>query len=83
MGKYLLETTEKYRVDNEGGVALLIDQAKQDNRYELAKYTSTHKERKQKGEVVDDYYVVTLVKKFDNEKEPCGEASVEYKIGAF
>lgn len=83
MGKYLLETTEKYRVDDEGGVALLIDQAKKDSRYELAKYTSTHKERKQKGEVIDDYYVVTLIKKFDNEKEPCGEASVEYKIGAF
>ena len=83
MSKYLLETIEKYRVDSESGVSLLIDEAKNDNRYALAKYTSTHKERKQKGEIIDEYYVVTLVKKFDNEKEPVGEASVEYKIGAF
>ena len=35
------------------------------------------------GEIIDEYYLVTLVKVFDDAKDPNGEASVEYKIGAF
>lgn len=83
MSKYLLKTTEEHRADNESEAAMLIENAKQDNRYELTKYSSVYKERKQKGEVIDSYYLVTLVKTFDDAKNPCGEASVEYKIGAF
>jgi hypothetical protein len=49
----------------------------------LSKYSSVKKERKQKGEIVDEYYIVTLVKVFDDAKDPCGEAQIEYKIGAF
>lgn len=83
MAKYLLKTTEEHRVDKEFEAAELIDAAKKDGRYILSKYSSVKKERKQKGEIVDEYYIVTLVKVFDDPKEPCGEASVEYKIGAF
>lgn len=83
MAKYLIKTTEEHRADSEREAAELIEAAKKDGRYTLSKYSSVHKERKQKGEVVDDYYMVTLVKTFDDPKEPCGEASVEYKIGAF
>lgn len=83
MSKYLLKTTEEHRADSEFEAAELINSAKADNRYVLSKYSSVKKERKQKGEVVDEYYLVTLVKVFDDAKDPCGEASVEYKIGAF
>ena len=83
MAKYLIKTTEEHRADSEREAAELIEAAKKDDRYALAKYSSVHKERKQKGEVVDEYFIVTLVKVFDDAKEPCGEASVEYKIGAF
>ena len=83
MAKYLLKTTEEHRADTEGEAAELIDAAKNDARYTLSKYSSVHKERKAKGEVIDDYFIVTLVKVFDDPKEPCGEAVVEYKIGAF
>lgn len=83
MSKYLLKTTEEHRADSEAEVAILIEQAKNDNRYILSKYSSVKKERKQKGEIIDEYYIVTLVKVFDDPKEPCGEAQVEYKIGAF
>lgn len=83
MSKYLLEVTEKYRVDSESEAGILIDDAKSDGRYTLSKYTNVRKEIKQKGEVVDSYHVVTLIKKMDNEKEPCGEASITYKFGAF
>jgi len=83
MGKYLIKTTEEHRADTEHEAAELINAAKADGRYILVKYSSVKKERKQKGEIVDEYYIVTLVKGFDDPKQPCGEASVEYKIGAF
>ena len=83
MAKYLIKTTEEHRADTEGEATELIEAAKNDARYTLAKYSSVHKERKAKGEIIDDYFMVTLVKVFDDAKEPCGEATVEYKIGAF
>ena len=83
MAKYLIKTTEEHRADSEMEAAELINAAKADGRYVLAKYSSVKKERKAKGEIVDEYYLVTLVKVFDDAKEPQGEASVEYKIGAF
>lgn len=83
MAKYLIKTTEEHRADNESEAAELINSAKADGRYILSKYSSVKKERKQKGEIVDEYYIVTLVKVFDDAKEPCGEATVEYRMGAF
>ena len=83
MSKYLIKTTEEHRADNELEAAELINAVKADGRYILSKYSSVKKERKQKGEIVDEYFIVTLVKVFDDAKEPCGEASVEYKMGAF
>ena len=83
MAKYLIKTTEEHRADTEFEATELINSAKADSRYILSKYSSVKKERKQKGEIIDEYYLVTLVKVFDDAKEPCGEASVEYKIGAF
>lgn len=83
MAKYLLKVTEEHRADSEFEAAELINSAKADSRYVLSKYSSVHKERKAKGEIIDEYFIVTLVKVFDDPKEPCGEATVEYKIGAF
>lgn len=77
--KYLLETTEVYRVDKESEAKELIESAKSGNNYLLKKYSSQYKERKQKGEVIDAWYRVTLVKTFNEEKEPI--ASIEIKYG--
>ena len=81
MSKYLISVTETYRVDTEAEAAVLIDEAKKDNKYDLKKYTSQKKEIKQKGEVVDEWHQVVLTKIFDDEKEPIGAATVEYKVG--
>ena len=83
MAKYLIKTTEEHRADSEAEATALITAAKADGRYILAKYSSVKKERKAKGEIIDEYFIVTLVKVFDDAKDPCGEATVEYKIGAF
>ena len=70
MFEYLINTTEIYRVDTEKEATDLINKAKSAHEYDLAKYSSTKKERKQKGEIVDEWYQVTLVKRFNDEKEP-------------
>ena len=66
--KYLLNAVETYRVDNEEEANALIEKAK--NSGVLNKYTCGYKERKQKGEVVDSWYRVTLTKVFTDEKIP-------------
>ena len=83
--KYLVKTTEQYRVDTENEVKQFIEEAKKDRQYNLNKYTSEYKTVKAKGEVIDDYYRVTLVKEFTVEKEPDRTVSVSYKVedGAF
>lgn len=80
MLEYLINTTEVYRVDTEKEAAELINNAKQDKQYELAKYSSVKKEQKQKGEVIDEWYQVTLVKKFNAEKEPISHVSINYEV---
>ena len=53
---------------------------KDNNTYILSKYSSVHKERKQKGEVIDEYERVTLVKIFNDEKEPYSNVMVNYGV---
>ena len=55
MAKYLITVTETYRVDTEEEAARLIEESKNNSKYTLAKYSSVHKERKQKGEIIDEY----------------------------
>jgi hypothetical protein len=79
--KYLISTTEIYRADNEAEAVQLIEEAKQDKHFILAKYSSQFKERKQKGEVVDSWYQVSLKKVFTDEKEPEFSCQVVYTDG--
>lgn len=78
--KYLITTTEVYRVDTETEAQALIESAKTDNHFILNKYISEYKEQKSKGEVIDEYYKVSLVKTFTSIKEPDAQVSVEYTI---
>ena len=50
MAKYLINTTEVYRVDTEEEATELIEEAKKDSQYTLSKYSSVQKERKSGGE---------------------------------
>ena len=76
MAKYLIDTTEVYRWDSESEAKMVIEEAKKTST--VAKYNCVYKERKQKGEVVDSWYKVTIVKKWDSEKEPIGGYTVSY-----
>ena len=76
MAKYLLRTTEVYRVDSELEATRLIEEAKKDNTYELIKYTNEHKVKKE-----DEYEKVSLVKEFNEEKDPISYVEPVYQAG--
>lgn len=78
MSKYLISTTETYRIDNEQEAANFIQEAKESNTYILGKYASEHKERKSKGEVIDEYWKVTLIKQFNDIKDPYSDVHIIY-----
>lgn len=76
--KYLIQTVETYRVDKEDEAKKMIEEAKSDNHFILKKYSSEYKEKKQKGEIIDTYYKVTLTKAFTDEKEPEFRTEISY-----
>lgn len=78
MAKYLITTCETYRVDTESEATSLIENAKKDNDYELKKYTSQKKNKKQKGEIIDEWILVSLTKTFTDEKDPVGTTTITY-----
>ena len=73
MSKYLVRTTETFRIDTEAEAKIFIEEQKRKGNYEVTKYSTERKEKKTKGEVVDAWYRVTLVKDFNDEKEPLSE----------
>jgi predicted glycosyltransferase len=78
--KYLIETTEVYRVNTESAATELIEAAKKDPQYVLKKYTSVKKEKKAKGEIIDEFYKVTLTKLFTDIKEPGERVTITYEV---
>ena len=80
MAKYLVSTIETYRVDTETEATRIIEEAKNDNAYVLGKYTNEHKERKSKGEIIDEYWKLSLTKIFNDIKEADTIVNIEYEV---
>ncbi len=80
MSKYLISTVETYRVDTESEATKAIEEAKNDTSYILGKYASEHKERKSKGEVIDEYWKLSLTKIFNDIKEPDSDIVINYEV---
>lgn len=78
--KYLISTVETYRVDTESEAAQLIAEAKSDNKFTLSKYNCERKDIKEKGEIVGEYYKVSLTKVFNDIKDPVVETTVAYEV---
>lgn len=80
MSRYLIQTTEIYRADSEIEAQEIIGAAKAAAEYTLTKYSSEKKEVKAKGEVVDEYYKISLTKAFTDIKEPEVQVDVIYEV---
>lgn len=63
----LMKQTDEIRVDTEEQAKALIESFKEKSRtegYEITNYSSTLKEKKSKGEVIDSFYIVKIVKRW-------------------
>lgn len=63
-----LETTEKYRVNSEEEAKAAMEYFREDakkNGYLIKKSGYERKEKKAKGEIIDEGYLVSVVKVFD------------------
>ena len=78
--RYLIQTVETYRADTEAEAKGVIEEAKAAGEYTLTKYASEKKDVKAKGEIVDEYYKVTLTKVFTDIKTPEVTANVIYEV---
>ena len=67
---FLIKSSETYRINNESEVNALLEESKNDSSFELRGYTTKKKDVKVKGEIVDTYYLVTLIKAFNDENDP-------------
>lgn len=72
MLKYILETTEKYRLEDLRDVDAFKQWLYQDGAsqgYDINSFGYTEKAEKEGKELIGYYYVVTVKKKFNSEKE--------------
>lgn len=67
--KYLVNKTEIYRCDTEEEAKAFIEELKEQGLYVVTS-TIQMKERKQKGEVVDEWIRLTVKTVYNDEKEP-------------
>lgn len=81
--KYLTKVVETYRLPNEAAVETFLQEFKEDPRFTIARYTSTKKERKAKGEIIDEWIHFEVTKIFNDERNPDTEIIIEYKKGNF
>ena len=66
--KILMKTTDVYRVDNEDEAMRLIEEFKSNQNsegYTLTKSGYVLKNKKSKGEIIDEWAVVTVEKTFE------------------
>lgn len=77
---YLCKVTEDHRVGSEAEAAKIIEEAKRDKRFTLLKSSTVYKTIKKKKEIVEEYWVTTLVKQFTDSKYPDCMVSVEYTV---
>ena len=79
MSRYLIKTTDVYRVDTLAEVEQFHIELKNDANFELDSFGYKQKQVKQKGEIVDEYCLVTVKKIFNCEKEPMSNIDIAYE----
>ena len=75
---FLINTTDVYRVDTVEEVEALHEELTKDSRFTLTSFSYKTKYIKQKGEIIDEYQLVTAKKIFNDEKEPGAYIKIEY-----
>jgi hypothetical protein len=76
---YLLKAVDTYRVSTVADVENLHEQLLQDPTFDLIAFSYKTKYIKSKGEIVEEYQVVSATKVFTDEKLPDRTVSVIYE----
>ena len=79
MSRYLLKVVDTYRVATIDDVEALHQELLEDSNFNLTAFSYKTKYIKQKGDIVDEYQVVTATKIFDDEKDPSRHVSISYE----
>jgi len=79
--RYLLSSTDVYRVETVAEVEALHEELSTDVNFTLTAFSYKTKQIKAKGEVIEEYQVVTATKIFTNEKDPEDVYIVTYERG--
>lgn len=79
--KYLLKAVDTYRVPTIADVEALHEQLLDDPTFDLTAFSYKTKQIKAKGDVIEEYQVVTATKIFTNEKDPEDVYVVTYERG--
>ena len=61
-GAELLKSTMEYIVNTEEQAKALIEAEKKAGEYVVGSYQSTKKQKKQKGEIIEEWYAVKVVR---------------------
>jgi hypothetical protein len=77
--RYLLKAVDTYRVATVADVEALHQELLDDPTFDLTAFSYKTKYIKAKGEIVEEYQVVTATKVFTEEKEPDRTVSVVYE----
>lgn len=80
MSVYLCSTVETYRVDYEHEADELINFARESKLYDLKKSNVQKKEVKAKGEVIDEFFLVSLTKNIQDPKAPEVQVKLNYEV---
>ncbi len=76
--KYLLSSTDVYRVPTVVDVEKLHEELSKDTNFTLTSFSYKTKYIKIKGNIVEEYQVVSAKKVFNEEKDPTNSINVRY-----
>ena len=76
---YLISVAETWRVPDDAAADAMEQEFRAENNYELNKWATAAKVRKQNGEIVEEWVQVKTVKVFNLEREPETNVRPTYK----
>ena len=80
MSRYVISDTTVYRVPDVAAVEELHQELLDDGNFQLVGFSYKTKQIKVKGEVVEEYQVVTAKRVFNEEKDPEDKVDISYEV---
>lgn len=82
LNKFLIQTTDVYRVPTVADAEELHEELLKNPNFTLVAFGYKTKFIKIKGEIVDEYQMVTAKKVFNEEKDPTSPVDIQYVYGS-